>query len=89
MSFYLIEIYSWILASFIMVFIIAIGNFYQKKFNVRTFYYFYWIPVILLLIPVFQIFPIHSLISEVIEFVGSILSFLASLFLYRKMVGIK
>jgi len=86
---YIIEIYSWTVAAFIMIFIIAIANFYQKKFNVRTFYYFYWVPVIVLLTAALHIFFYGTFLSESLELAGSASSFLASYFLHRKMVGVK
>lgn len=83
------NMYSWIIASFIMVFITAIANFYQKKFGVRTFYYFYLIPIIILFIPAVELFPYFTFLAESIEFLGSAGSFLASYYLYRIMVGVK
>lgn len=85
----IIEIYSWTAAGVIMIFITAIANFYQKKFGVKTFYYFYFIPIIVLLTAALHIFSYQTLLAESIEFLGSLGSFLASLFLYRKMVGVK
>ena len=90
LNYEIIQIYSWILAGFLMIFITAIGVFYQKKFGVRTFYYFYFIPIIVLLIAAFNLFSsYHTLLSESIELIGSGSSFLASYFLYRKMLGVK
>jgi energy-coupling factor transporter transmembrane protein EcfT len=85
----IIETYSWIAASLIMIFITAIAIFYQKKFGVKTFYYFYFIPILVLLIAAFHLFSYHTYLSESIELIGSGCSFLASYFLYRKMVGVK
>ncbi len=83
------NIYSWLVASFIMIFIAAIANFYQKKFGIRTFYYFYLVLIIVLFIPAFQLFPYFTFLAEFIEFVGSFCSFLASYYLYKMMVGAK
>jgi hypothetical protein len=85
----IINIYSWLTASLIMVFVAAIALFYQKKFGKRTFFYFYIIPVIVLFIPAMQLYPFFTFEAEFIEFLGSFISFLASCFLYRKMVGVK
>jgi len=41
------------------------------------------------IIPVMQLFPNFSFPEESIEFLGSFSSFLASYFLYKKMVGVK
>ncbi len=85
----ILNIYSWVAAGFIMIFITAIANFYQKKFGVRTFYYFYLVPIIILFIPAFQLLPQFTYLAETVELLGSIISFLASFFLYRKMIGVK
>lgn len=85
----LFNIYSWAIASLIMIIVASIAIFYQKKFGVNTFYYLYFIPVIIFLIILLQIFVIFSLETESIEFIGSVSSFLASYFLYKKMVGVK
>jgi len=85
----MLNMYSWIIASIIMVFITAIANFYQRKFGVRTFYYFYLIPIIILFIPALELFPYFTFLAESIELIGSAGSFLASLYLYRVMVGVK
>lgn len=83
------NIYSWLAACIIMVFMAAIALFYQKKFGKRTFFYFYIIPIIVLVIPAIQLFLFFTVEAESIELLGSITSFLASFFLYRKMVGVK
>lgn len=85
----IIEIYSWIVASFIMIFITAIALFYEKKFNVKTFYYFYIVPIIVLLAAVIQFYHQDTFLSEYIEFLGALTSFLASYYLFRVMVGVK
>lgn len=85
----IIEIYAWAAAGFIMIFITAIAKFYQKKFGIRTFYYFYPLPIVFLFIAAFHLFSYHTSISESIELIGSVGSFLVSFFLYRLMVGVK
>lgn len=85
----LVETYSWVAAGIIMIFITAIANFYQKKFGVKTFYHFYFIPIIVLFTAAFHLFSYHTFISELVEFAGSLFSFLASFSLYRMMVGVK
>lgn len=85
----IIEIYSWIAASLIMVFITAIANFYQKKFGVKTFYYFYIVPILVLFVAAAELFQADRLLHESIEFTGAFSSFLVSFYIYRKMVGVK
>ncbi len=85
----LFNMYSWAVASLIMIFTAAIAKLYQKNFKINTYYYLYFIPVIIFFIVFLQIFPIFSIEAELIEFIGSAISFLASYFLYRKMVGVK
>lgn len=84
-----LNIYAWFAASMIMVFMAGIALFYQKKFGTRTFFYFYIVPIIVLMIPAIRLFPAFSFLSEFTEFLGSFISFFASYFLYRKMVGVK
>ncbi len=84
-----VEIYSWAAASLLMILVTAIALFYQKKFGVRTFYYFYFVPIVVLLIAAIHLFSYQTLASESIELMGSITSFLATFFLYRKMIGVK
>lgn len=85
----IIEIYAWTAAGLIMIFITAIARFYQKKFGIKTFYYFYFLPVIILFTAAFHLFSYHTDISETIELIGSVGSFLASFFLYSLMVKVK
>ncbi len=85
----IIEIYAWTVAGFIMIFITAIARFYQKKFGIRTFYYFYLIPIFILFVSAIHMFTYNTLLSESIEFLGSTTSFLASYYLYKTMVGVK
>lgn len=72
-----------------MIFMCAIARFYQKKFGTRTFSVIYIVPIIVLITPVMQFFPFFSFQAEFIEFLGSFSSFIASYFLYKKMVGVK
>lgn len=85
----ILNIYSWLAASLIMIFITAIANFYQKKFGARTFYYLYLVPIIILLIPAFQFFPYFTFLGEAVELLGSVSAFLATYYLYRTMVGVR
>jgi hypothetical protein len=85
----LLNIYSWAIAGLIMIIVASIAIFYQKKFGVNTFYYIYFIPLILFLIILMQLFDIFSLETESLEFIGSMISFLVSYSLYRKMAGVK
>lgn len=85
----IIEIYSWIVASIIMFFITAIAIFYQKKFGKKTFYYYYSFPIIVLMVSAIHLLYRHTLLTESMELVGAVSSFLASCFLYRLMVGVR
>ncbi len=84
-----LNIYAWLAASMIMAFLAGIALFYQKKFGTRTFFYFYMVPIIVLMIPAIRLFPSFTFLSEFTEFLGSFISFFASYILYRKMVGVK
>jgi hypothetical protein len=72
-----------------MIFLTSIAHFYQKKFRTHIFLYIYIVPIIVLIVPVMQLFPIFSFQAESIELLGSFSSFFASYFLYMKMVGLK
>ena len=85
----MVEIYAWTAAGLIMVFVTAIAKFYQKKFGIRTFYYFYLLPIIVLFTAAFHLFSYRTSVSEMAELTGSVGSFLVSFFLYRLMVGVK
>jgi len=84
-----LNLYSWGIASLIVIIITAIALFYQKKFGVNTYYYLYFIPVLIFFIVMLQFFAVFSMETELIEFIGSVISFLVTFSLYKKMVGIK
>ncbi len=85
----IVEIYAWLAMGIIMIFIVAIAVFYQKKFGVRTFCYIYGVPVIVLFAAGIHLFSYDTILSESTEFLGSITSFLVSYYLYRTMVGVR
>lgn len=85
----IIKIYSWIIASFIMIFIAAIAIFYQKKFGVKTFYYFYFVPIFFLFAAIINLYSFNTPASEFVESIGVFVSFIATYYLYRIMVGVK
>ena len=83
------NIYSWAVASIILIFMAAIARFYQKKFGIRMYYYLYFIPVIIFFIVLLQIVPFFGIEQELIEIFGTAISVIAAYFLYMKMVGVK
>lgn len=85
----LLNLYSWAVASIIMIFIAAIAKLYQEKFGIKSYYYIYFIPSIVFFIVLLRIFPFFDLEAEFIELSGSVISFISVYFLYRKMVGVK
>ena len=85
----MLNLYSWGIASLIVIFIAAIALFYQKIFGINTYYYLYFIPVIIFFIVLLQFFAVFSTETEFLEFIGSVISFLVTVSLYRKMVGVK
>ncbi|MCZ7402181.1 MAG: hypothetical protein O8C61_08155 [Candidatus Methanoperedens sp.] len=85
----LLNLYSWGIASLIVIILAAIALFYQNKFGINTYYYFYIIPVIIFVIVRLQFFAVFSKETEFMEFIGSVISFLVTFSLYRKMVGVK
>lgn len=80
---------AWMMASLIMIFVTAIAVFYQKRFGIKTYYYLYFIPIIILFISGLMsiLYPIE--LKELVELSGSLGAFIASFYLYRLMVGVK
>lgn len=72
-----------------MIMIAAIAMFYQKKFGVKTFYYFYFVPIIFLFTAIINLYSFNSPESEFVEFIGVFISFIATYYLYIIMVGVK
>jgi len=72
-----------------MIFIAAIARFYQKKFGVKTFYYFYFIPVLIFLAAIINVYSYNTPTTELVEFIGVVISLIATVNLYKKMVGVK
>lgn len=89
LSYEIVEIYAWIVASAIMILISAIAKFYQEKFGKKTYYYLYYIPVILIIVAANEVFYLNKYLHESIELLGSLISFLLSYYLYRIMVGVE
>jgi len=85
----LLNIYSWGIAGLILIIIAAIALFYQKKFGINTYYYLFFIPVIIFFLLLLKFFADFNVETEFIEFIGSVISFLVTVSLYRKMVGVK
>ena len=85
----IIKIYSWIIASIIMILIAAISRLYEKKFGVKTFYYFYFIPVLIFLAAIINVYSYNTPVAELVEFIGVVIALIATAYLYKKMVGVK
>jgi len=82
--------YSWAVAGILMICVSAIANFYQKKFGEKTFYYFYFIPIIILFISVtLNLLYGNTFLSGSAVLIGSTISFLMIFVLYRIMMGVK
>ena len=84
-----VDIYTWIVAALIVLFIGGIGLFYQKKFNVNTHYYLFLIPLLVLFIAIIptHIFLHDTLSTEVSEALGGLMSLLLTAKLYFHMTG--
>ncbi len=85
----IITIYSWIIASFIMLFIAAIARFYQKKFGEKTFYYLYFVPILVIFTAIVNIYLYDTSTAELVDFIGIFISFIATLYLYNIMIGVR
>ena len=82
-------IYSWIIGAIIMFLIAGIAHFYQKKFGERTFSYFYFFPILILIVAIFNVYIYNTFMAELAELIGVIISFIMTFNLYKKMVGVK
>ncbi len=72
-----------------MIIVSTIARFYQKKFGVRTFYYFYFIPLLIFFAAIINVYFYLTSIAEIVEFIGVLFSALVTYNLYNKMVGVK
>ena len=84
-----VDVYTWIVAALIVLFIGGIGLFYQKKFNVNTHYYLFMIPLLVLLIAIIptHIFFHDILLTEMSEAMGGLMSLILTVKLYFHMTG--
>ncbi len=84
-----LDIYTWIVAALIVLFIGGIGLFYQKKFNVNTHYYLFLIPLLILIIAIIptHIFFQDVLLTEIAEALGGLMSLILTAKLYIHMTG--
>ena len=85
----LLNIYTWIIATAIVLFIGGIGIFYQKRFNVNTHYYLFLIPLLVLFIVIIpsNIFYYNSSLATSSEALGGLLSLVLTAKLYFHMTG--
>lgn len=84
-----LDIYIWIVAAIIVLFIGGIGVFYQKKFNVNTHYYLFIIPLLVLVIAIIptHLFLHNTLLTEISEALSGLLSLVLTAKLYFHMTG--
>ena len=84
-----LDVYTWIVAAFIVLFIGGIGLFYQKKFNVNTHYYLFLIPLLILFIAIIptHIFYHDIMLTEMSEAMGGLMSLILTVKLYFHMTG--
>lgn len=85
----ILGIYTWIVAAILVAFIGGIGLFYQKKFNVNTHYYLFLIPLLFLIGVIVStlIFAHEATYTDVVEFLGGLMSLILTVKLYFNMTG--
>ncbi len=85
----LLDIYTWIVAAIIVLFIGGIGLFYQKKFNVNTHYYLFIIPLLVLIIAIIptHLFLHDNSLTNASEALSGLLSLILTAKLYFHMTG--
>ncbi len=85
----LLDIYTWIVAAIIVLFIGGIGLFYQKKFNVNTHYYLFIIPLLVLITAIIptHLFLHDNSLTNASEVLSGLLSLILTAKLYFHMTG--
>ena len=85
----LLDIYIWIVAAIIVLFIGGIGLFYQKKFNVNTHYYLFILPLLVLIIAIIptHLFLDNNSLTNASEALSGLLSMILTAKLYFHMTG--
>lgn len=83
-----LELYSWFLASFIVLVVGLIALFYQRKFNIKTYYFLYAVPLVLLLIAALSMLFGDGVYIEIMEAGGALLSLILTWRLYSMMMGV-
>jgi xanthine/uracil permease len=86
-SIYALHVYTWLMVSFLIVIIAAIGLFYQKKFHIRTRYYLFFIAALLVMCELSYIVFGDCEWIEPIKTVGMSIAAILSIRLYRTMTG--
>ena len=81
----LLEVYAWIVAAIIATYAASISLFYQKKFDENPEYYFFVVPLLLLILAILQIFNHNLPLTNSVGTVTGLLFFLFSLRLYIHM----
>jgi len=61
----------------------------SKKIWSEDFYYFYFIPVLIFLAAIINVYSYNTPTTELVEFIGVAISLIAMVNLYKKMVGVK
>ncbi len=84
-----VDVYTWIVAALIVLFIGGIGLFYQKKFNVNTHYYLFLIPLLILIVAIIptHIFLHDTLLTGISEALSGLMSLILTMKLYFHMTG--
>jgi xanthine/uracil permease len=84
---YTLHVYTWLMVSFLIVIIAAIGFFYQKKFHIKIRYYLFFIAAILVMCELCHIVFGDCEWIEPIKTVGIVIAAILSIRLYRTMTG--
>jgi hypothetical protein len=80
-----LEVYAWIIAAIIATYAASISLFYQRKFGENPEYYFFVVPLLLLIIAILQIFDHRLPLTNLVGTITGLLFFLFSLRLYLHM----
>jgi ABC-type dipeptide/oligopeptide/nickel transport system permease subunit len=81
----LLEVYAWLIAAIIATYAASISLFYQRKFDENPEYYFFVVPLLLLIIAILQIFDHELPLTNLAGTIAGLMFFLLSFRLYLHM----
>ena len=81
----ILEVYAWLVAAIIATYAASISLFYQKNFDEIPEYYFFVVPLLLLIVAILQIFDHKLPLTNLVGIITGLMFFLFSVRLYIHM----